>query len=199
MFISLMSQSLQTAALILGAATLGGPPDLTIPSGFLEDPQADPGDNVSVEFTLFNGGSEDAEDFLIGYYLSDDPVWSPDDLFIEDEGIGNVEAGEVEDESEQLTVPSVSDGDYYIVIVADSANVVGESDESNNTFALAITVGDPGPKCVADFDASGSVDGADLASLLAAWMTDGPTDLDGDNVTGPDDLAILLSFWGECG
>lgn len=48
----------------------------------------------------------------------------------------------------------------------------------------------------ADFDGSGSVDGADLAMLLAAWGNPGPTDLNSDGVTNGGDLAILLASWG---
>ena len=190
--------SLPIAVLSAGAGLAGGAPDLSFFSGFLEDPQADPGENVTVEFTLYNGGSEDAEDFLLGYYLSTDPTWSADDLFIEDEQIGNVESGEAEDESEQIGIPTVTDGEYFVLVVADRTDVIAESDETNNTLSLAITIGTPPPPCPADFNNSGAVDADDLAALLANWMMDGPTDLDNDNITGPVDLAILLNAWGGC-
>ncbi len=54
------------------------------------------------------------------------------------------------------------------------------------------------PPCPADFDGSGVVDAADLATLLAAWGGPGVTDLDGDGATGAGDLAILLAAWGAC-
>jgi hypothetical protein len=46
-----------------------------------------------------------------------------------------------------------------------------------------------------DFDGDGSVGAADLAILLGAWETAGPTDLDGDGTTGASDLALLLGAW----
>jgi hypothetical protein len=51
--------------------------------------------------------------------------------------------------------------------------------------------------CPTDFDASGSVDAADLALLLGSW---GGTsnDLNGDNIVDAADLAILLGSWGPC-
>lgn len=53
------------------------------------------------------------------------------------------------------------------------------------------------PSCVADFDGSGTVDGADLAILLGAWgVAEG--DLTGDGLTDGADLAVLLGAWGPC-
>jgi hypothetical protein len=57
----------------------------------------------------------------------------------------------------------------------------------------------PSP-CQADLDGDGVVSGSDLAALLAAWGTKGPTgDLDGDGIVGGADLASLLAAWGACG
>jgi formylglycine-generating enzyme required for sulfatase activity len=55
-------------------------------------------------------------------------------------------------------------------------------------------------QCPADLDASGVVNGADLAGVLAAW---GPCaqcseDLDGDGVVTGSDLGQVLVAWGEC-
>ena len=53
--------------------------------------------------------------------------------------------------------------------------------------------------CDADFDGSGSVNGADLSKLLAAWGGDSTVfDLDADGIVGGGDLAILLTGWGSC-
>jgi len=58
------------------------------------------------------------------------------------------------------------------------------------------------PACAADVNRDGTVGGADLAMLLAAWGTAGggkaDTDLDGDGVVGGSDLATLLAAWGGC-
>ncbi len=52
------------------------------------------------------------------------------------------------------------------------------------------------PECSADLNDDGIVDGADLASLLAAWgSTNNPADLNGDGVVDGADLATLLSLW----
>ncbi|MCA9290689.1 MAG: MBL fold metallo-hydrolase [Phycisphaerales bacterium] len=65
------------------------------------------------------------------------------------------------------------------------------------TVGLAAPAG-AGPCDVGDFDADGTIDGTDLATLLAAWNEPGgPADLDEGGDVGSEDLAILLANWGE--
>ena len=54
-----------------------------------------------------------------------------------------------------------------------------------------------GSNCPADLDNSGSIDAADLASLLGAWGTPGG-DIDGSGDTDAADLAAMLAAWGDC-
>ena len=64
----------------------------------------------------------------------------------------------------------------------------------------ATTYFDAGGSCDADFNQDGSLDGGDLAMLLADWGQSGPgvsTDLDQDGVVGPGDLGIFLSSFGS--
>jgi hypothetical protein len=56
---------------------------------------------------------------------------------------------------------------------------------------------EPGVACVADVDGNGTVDGGDLAAVLAGWGSASP-DLDGDGVVGGSDLAVVLAAWGTC-
>jgi hypothetical protein len=35
-----------------------------------------------------------------------------------------------------------------------------------------------------------------LGTLLSQWGADGTADLNGDNIVGAEDLAIMLSMWG---
>jgi hypothetical protein len=49
----------------------------------------------------------------------------------------------------------------------------------------------------ADLDCSGTVDGADLASLLAAWGPGhGAADLNGNGVVDGQDLGSMIAAWG---
>lgn len=54
------------------------------------------------------------------------------------------------------------------------------------------------PFCPADLNGDGSVDGADLGLLLAAWGTDGPGDFNGDGIVDGLDLGMALAEWGAC-
>ena len=57
-------------------------------------------------------------------------------------------------------------------------------------------VPDECPVLFADFNGDGSVDAEDLAILLTAWgNTSGSEDLDQDGVVGPQDLTLLLGRW----
>lgn len=54
------------------------------------------------------------------------------------------------------------------------------------------------PPCPADFDGSGTVDGADLAVVLVQWGTSGDADLNADGQVDGADLARVLVAWGGC-
>ncbi len=147
---------------LLGPAALAQP-DLTIRDLESEDPSGDPGDRVSLEFSIVNLGDEDADEFEIGYFFSTDRTFSDDDVFAEDEDGGDIDACdgdgddrggdcEGEDEDEQITVPDgLSPGNYFILVVADYTDVLFETNEANNTGAVSFRVTGQG--------GTGSVDG----------------------------------------
>lgn len=81
---------------------------------------------------------------------------------------------------------------YYIRVGGDNRSVQG-------TGQLTVTC--PGPACCApDFNHDGTVDGADLGSLLGEWggCPACPQDLNGDDVVDGADLGSLLGEWGPC-
>ena len=51
--------------------------------------------------------------------------------------------------------------------------------------------------CPADLNEDGTVDGADLSTVLNFWNTN-QADIDGDGTTDGADLAALLNAWGPC-
>jgi hypothetical protein len=66
-------------------------------------------------------------------------------------------------------------------------------------FKIVPTTGDGtcAPPCApADLDCNGSVNGADLASLLNNWGGTGIGDIDGNGSVDGADLAALLNAWG---
>ena len=57
-------------------------------------------------------------------------------------------------------------------------------------------------QCLADISGNGSVDGVDLAAVLAAWGSAGRgksgADIDGNGTVDAIDLAFVLDEWGAC-
>lgn len=72
-----------------------------------------------------------------------------------------------------------------------------EINEPAQGYALVMT-GEIEVTCVADINNDNTVDGADLAAMLAAWGLAGVNDLNADGVVDGADLADLLASWGPC-
>lgn len=66
-------------------------------------------------------------------------------------------------------------------------------------FRVVVTSCGDAP-CPADLNGDGSVGGADLGLLLAAWgpCAGCPEDLNGDGVVNGADIGLLLASWGNC-
>ena len=59
--------------------------------------------------------------------------------------------------------------------------------------------GGPCEPCPADLTRDGSIDGDDLARMLAAWgSTDASNDVDDDGLVNGKDLGFILAGWGYC-
>ncbi|WP_272972668.1 CARDB domain-containing protein [Croceibacter atlanticus] len=116
--------------------------DLTI-NGYLEsgDEVANAGDRISLEYVMRNLGNYDVEDPVVSFYLSEDPIVGGNDYFLESEDGSDLEAYEVEDESEQVPLPyNIPRGQYYVLLVIDPYDYVSERNEGNNVEAVPITI-----------------------------------------------------------
>lgn len=80
-----------------------------------------------------------------------------------------------------------------VTITTSDENLPGATSRS---LSLTLSVTITGSSNPADLDGNGSVDAADLGTLLSQWGADGTADLNGDNIVGAEDLAIMLSMWG---
>jgi hypothetical protein len=66
-----------------------------------------------------------------------------------------------------------------------------------DNFQLEIVV--CGDDCVGDIDGDGSVNVADLLTIIGDWgSSDQSSDLDGDGTVAVGDLLIAISNWGDC-
>ena len=105
------------------------------------DLPAKPGDRVTAFYTVRNTGESEIDDPIIGFYLSEDADFDDRDILLETEELSDLDGNESDDESEQFSLPDAeSDGNYFILIVADPFNAVEESNEGNNISAEPITI-----------------------------------------------------------
>ena len=112
-----------------------------------KDRQAAAGDRITLDYVVRNGGPDEVDDPVIGFYLSTDALFSDDDIFLEAEESSDLEGFESDDENEQVPLPgSLAAGDYFVLVVADPFDQVPELSEDNNVSAEPITIGRKAPE-----------------------------------------------------
>ena len=179
--------------LIALAAPLALAQDLSITAS-AEDASGEAGDRVQTTYTVTLTGAEEIEDISVGFYFSTDQTLSPDDAFSEREEV-DAESDEAESDDEQIDIPSsLSDGDYFILVVIDDQEQVSETDETNNTAAIPFTVGG---------GTGGGGGGADLRIVSASAPSSAAAGdeievsytlgNDGSEQAGPSQVAVYVS------
>ena len=128
-------------------------PDLVLNNLAITNGPVAPGALLEFTFDLSNIGTADVPGtFSVKAYISTDNVLSADDI---QDGIiptGNFDAGiTVANIGGASTIPAdLSDGSYYLILVADADNEVAESDEMNNQEVASFEVQtntNPGDPC----------------------------------------------------
>lgn len=151
--------------IVLGKLTVGGDlsgPNLVLGLAALDETSAPPGGRISLDYSVGNQGQAGVGDVSVAFFLAEFNTPPSQWRLLERETIGNVEAGEVEEESEQLTIPpDVAPGEYGLVVWVDDLNVIEESIETDNTFGL-------GPVTVTGGTASQSMPRASALSIVAS-------------------------------
>jgi subtilase family serine protease len=103
------------------------------------------GSPITTESYVYNVGARLAEPSAVGYYLSADPVLSPDDVLVGSTPGIEVEAGYSAIVTGTFTLPAATAGGrYYVLFVADYLNQLAESNETNNTNYAMLLVLVPG-------------------------------------------------------
>ena len=92
------------------------------------------------------------------------------------------------------------DGQYWLEVVVDPYNMVQETDDTNNTTRVLVTLDVPGVQLPGDLDADGFVGISDLNIVLGNWNQDVPpgdplADPSGDHFVGIEDLNTVLGNW----
>jgi subtilase family serine protease len=101
-----------------------------------------PGGTISVTDTVSNQGTN-ASNFVISFHLSVDMTYggSDDVAFSTTRSVNSLAASATSTGSKTLTVPkSTSLGDYHVCAAADSANVIAEASEANNSLCTMAIV-----------------------------------------------------------
>lgn len=142
-------------------------------------------------FSAWAGNAMDMADngTVVGFdtFLTSRQAW------IQYRGEGNLEALKGFVVGLGATVPAGLNLDVAQAISADGSRIIGHG----AGVAWMIEIEDS-PACSADLNGDGVVDGADLASLLAAWgSSNSPADLNGDGIVDGADLATMLSLWNS--
>lgn len=103
------------------------------------------GDSTAITAFQRNSGTIDIPfSQHIAFYLSKDSVYDANDIYLNKKEMTNMLPSAYASASLWITIPEMNTfGAYYIIARADDANVVLESNESNNTRAFAITIHAP--------------------------------------------------------
>lgn len=131
-------------------------PDLIVSAVSAPSP-ASPDATVVVSGTVKNQGKASAKAFGVAYYLSTDPSSTTGAAMLGTGNISSLAAGASVALVTPFTVPgSTASGTFYVVAVADSTQVISESNESNNSRASgALVVQDSTPPSISAVNATG--------------------------------------------
>ncbi len=136
-----------------GGGTGGDLPDLTVSNITNLPSSGNSGDVIFFNFDLNNIGAATASgNYSINIFLSESPTYNPlsPGFFAGVVPTGDTPVGTL-DVPAGITVPFVTNGDYYLTIVVDQANFITELDENNNTFVVPFTIGFGGGGCPTSF------------------------------------------------
>jgi subtilase family serine protease len=97
---------------------------------------------ISITDTTRNAtGASPAPASTTTFYLSTDAVWDGGDIPFGSRNVPALAGGAQSALTANQTLPSVANGNYYIIAKADGPLAIAESNETNNTRAKAITIG----------------------------------------------------------
>jgi len=118
-------------------------PDLTLDNVTNWPTNTTAGTQIDFNFDLKNTGDSMAiNNYDVKMYLSQDDVFSGDDILLGELAEMNTPVGAVLDLSASIVIPaSTANGAYYLLLIVDAENTIIESNEHNNMTTLPIMVG----------------------------------------------------------
>ena len=117
-------------------------PDLIISALSLSNTVLDAGENLTVNYTVKNQGeASTGSGPKHCVYLSADNIIDTSDKCLDEDSQFSIGAGNTNSETTFISIPDDTEpGTYFIGVYADYKNAITESDETNNTSAIEITV-----------------------------------------------------------
>ena len=115
-------------------------PDLTV-TGQSVPASSDAGDTITATSTVTNQGGGAAGASTTYFYLSTNLALDPSDVMVGSRAVGPLGPGQSDTGPASITIPpGTAPGSYFLLIVADGANAVTETNETNNVRGILITV-----------------------------------------------------------
>jgi hypothetical protein len=118
-----------------------GSPDLVVQSPTTTPVTINAGSTTTASCTVLNQGTAIAAASSLKYYLSADNAYAAGDVYLATSAVATLTVNATATASGILTIPAnTAPGNWYILFVADADAQVAESNETNNTGSVAITV-----------------------------------------------------------
>ena len=119
--------------------------DLSVTYPYLSLTTVAAGASTSASCYLNNLGNAVASPANVGFYLSTDNVFSANDVLVGSQANTSLYGGGYLNIYSTIMVPiGTTSGTYYVLFVADPANLVAETNENNNVASITIQVVAPG-------------------------------------------------------
>jgi len=108
-----------------------------------------------------------------------------------------------QNKSGHICVEGIGHDDIAMWVLAVVDDDYGSYPSSGNDLGspgsyVSVWCFEPPPRCIADLNGDGMVDGNDLGTLLGQWGTPGSADFNVDGIVDGNDLGTLLGLWGRC-
>ena len=180
-------------------------PDLTIIDTYLSKENLNRGERFNASCTILNQGDGKANFPLfyrkgLQFFLSTDDILDQEDYELATANLNDFGPGESRDINDiSLIIPTQVDaGNYYILFCVDKDDKIQESDESNNVFSKAVTIGDASYLFVRDsilnVDFSSGNVSFDLESNIAWTITTDADWITADITSGNGNATIALNY-----
>lgn len=115
--------------------------DLEIKSLSLSSQAIQPNKFVRVQITESNNGTAESPFHQVSYYISKDAILSADDSLLDYTNVYTISSKAAFTYDYGIAIPYLyTPGSYYIIAKADYRNSIKETNESNNTKSLSITL-----------------------------------------------------------